>query len=208
MDQNHEHAFLYYRSPEDIRKQEFSHRMRGVDADEVYEFLDLLADQVSSTEVERTRQLQESERLRQENDQLRFENERLRAELQTPREQPARVSHGETQAQAAALLAQAQEVADALVEEAVQHARELMSAARQPRPLENDWGIPKAPTPPPPRDYGQTTTSGSGEAGSSRYGGTESSRYSGESPLYGDTPPAQPAKGVERTFTYRRRTPG
>ncbi len=185
MDQNHEHAFLYYRSPEDIRKQEFSHRMRGVDADEVYEFLDLLADQVSSTEVERTEHLRDNERLNRENDQLRFENERLRAELQAAQEQRTGSTHGETSAQAAALLAQAQEVADQLVEEAVQHARDLIASARHREPpRESTWGSSEA-QPAPVRDDTQGETGG-----------------------YGATPPAQPSGGFERTFTYRRRTGG
>jgi cell division initiation protein len=112
----HDHAFPYYRSPEDIRRQEFSHRMRGLDEYEVQEFLDLLADQVKATEVERA--------------EFRAENERLRAEVEHLRNQHPESSTGEISPQAVALFSQAQQVADQLVEEAVRHARDLMTSAR------------------------------------------------------------------------------
>ncbi len=109
MTQQHEHVFPYYRSADDIRGQEFSHRMRGLDIDEVHEFLSLLADQVQATERERA--------------ELREENERLRSEQ-------AESNNGEISPQAVALFSQAQQVADQLVEEAVRHARDLMTSAR------------------------------------------------------------------------------
>jgi DivIVA domain-containing protein len=106
--------FPYYRSPEAIRDQQFTHRMRGLDENEVYEFLDLLADQVRTAERERAD-------LRAENERLRVENTRLQSEReQTPDINP----------QAVILFSQAQQVADQLVEEAVRHARDLMTSAR------------------------------------------------------------------------------
>jgi cell division initiation protein len=114
--QKDDHVFPYYRSAADIRGQEFSHRMRGLDEYEVTEFLDLLADQVQSTESERAEHRAEIERLRAEVDRLR--NER-----------PAPPT-GEISPQAVALFSQAQQVADQLVEEAVRHARDLMTSAR------------------------------------------------------------------------------
>ncbi len=116
MTQQQEHAFPYYRSPDDIRGQEFSHRMRGLDEYEVQEFLDLLADQVRATEHERAE-------YRQENERLRAEVERL--SNQQPEHEPGGVSP-----QAVILFSQAQQVADQLVEEAVRHARDLMTSAR------------------------------------------------------------------------------
>ena len=116
MTQKHDHAFPYYRSPADIRGQEFSHRMRGLDEYEVNEFLDLLADQVQATEHERA--------------EHRAEIERLRAEVERLRNQRPDTPSGEISPQAVALFSQAQQVADQLVEEAVRHARDLMTSAR------------------------------------------------------------------------------
>ena len=116
MTQKHEHAFPYYRSPADIRGQEFSHRMRGLDEYEVSEFLDLLADQVQATEHERA--------------EHRAEIDRLRAEVERLRDQQPETVTGEISPQAVALFSQAQQVADQLVEEAVRHARDLMTSAR------------------------------------------------------------------------------
>jgi cell division initiation protein len=111
-----EQAFPYYRSPSAIRNEEFSHRMRGLDEDEVREYLALLADQVETSDRERS--------------QLHDEIHRLRAELQQLRVAPPRQSEDEISPQAVLLFSQAQEVADQLVEEAVVHARDLMTSAR------------------------------------------------------------------------------
>jgi cell division initiation protein len=92
-----------YRSPESIRDQQFTHRMRGLDEAEVYKYLDLLADQVRASERERAE---------------------LRAEIQRREETP------DINPQAVILFSQAQQVADQLVEEAVRHARDLMISAR------------------------------------------------------------------------------
>lgn len=116
MTQQHEHVFPYYRSADDIRRQEFSHRMRGLDEYEVREFLDLLADQTSAIEKERS--------------EFRSENERLRAEVEELRAKPKSPDPDEINPQAVILFSQAQQVADQLVEEAVRHARDLMSSAR------------------------------------------------------------------------------
>jgi DivIVA domain-containing protein len=116
MTQESQAGFLSYRSPAAIRNESFSHRIRGLDEDEVRDYLDLLADQVQSADAERAA-------LRADNERLRAENERLRSE------QPDRAST-EISPQAVALFSQAQQVADRLVEEAVQHARDLMTSAR------------------------------------------------------------------------------
>jgi len=114
MTEQQERSFPYYRSPSTIRTEAFSHRMRGLDEAEVREFLDLLADQVQAGDLERTE-------MRTENARLREEVEQLRAQ------QPI---DGEISPQAVLLFSQAQQVADQLVEEAVIHARDLMSSAR------------------------------------------------------------------------------
>jgi cell division initiation protein len=113
--------FPYYRSPSTIRDEVFSHRMRGLDEHEVREYLDLLADQVAATELER-------EQLQTENRRLREEAERLRASSGSSSGSGA--SSDDISPQAVILFSQAQQVADQLVEEAVLHARDLMSSAR------------------------------------------------------------------------------
>ena len=59
-----ERVSLYYRSPQDIHGESFTHRMRGLDENEVREYLDLLADQIEAVEWERTEMVHELERLR------------------------------------------------------------------------------------------------------------------------------------------------
>lgn len=102
-------------SPASIRNEVFTHRMRGLDEEEVREYLGVLADQVQSADAQREAQRSEIERLRAENDRLREESERASTEISP---------------QAVALFSQAQQVADELVEEAVVHARDLMMSAR------------------------------------------------------------------------------
>ncbi len=116
MTQEQQRVFPYHRSPEAIRGETFSHRMRGLDEEEVMEYLALLADQVQATDVERTELLAETQRLRAEVERL-----------QGSRPEPA---DDEINPQAVLLFSQAQEVADQLVEEAVLHARDLMTSAR------------------------------------------------------------------------------
>jgi cell division initiation protein len=87
----------------------------------VREYLDLLADQVAATELER-------EQLQTENRRLREEAERLRASSSSSSGSGA--SSDDISPQAVILFSQAQQVADQLVEEAVLHARDLMSSAR------------------------------------------------------------------------------
>jgi cell division initiation protein len=118
------HAFPYYRSADDIRSQEFTHRMRGLDEDEVLAFLDLLADQTESDDTEMTQLRREIEWLRAENDRLRADNEHLRA--QTTGGVQDHDSDG-----ASSVLGHAQQVADQLVEEAVRRAGELITSAHR-----------------------------------------------------------------------------
>jgi DivIVA domain-containing protein len=113
--QEQEPVSLYYRAPSSIRNESFSYRRRGLDEDEVREYLSLLADQVQAADRERAD-------LRAEIDRLRVENGRLQAESDG--------ASDEISPQAVALFSQAQQVADQLVEEAVRHARDLMTSAR------------------------------------------------------------------------------
>jgi DivIVA domain-containing protein len=119
----HEHPFHYYRSPSEIREVQFSHRVRGLDEYEVAEYLDLLADQVHATNLELAR-------LREERDKLREENEHLRTAGARPVVTVSSSPSQEGTPHAAALLLNAQRVADDLVEEAVRRARDMLTVAR------------------------------------------------------------------------------
>lgn len=101
-----------------IRSATFSQRRRGFDEDEVRAFLGRVAGQVEAAEAE-------CADLRADADGLRAEVDRLRTELRDRQDAPPEINE-----RAVALFSQAQQVADRLVEEAVQHARDLMSAAR------------------------------------------------------------------------------
>ena len=107
------------RSPHTIRRASFSRERKGWSTDEVRDYLRMLADQIESADAERSR--------------LRAELERQRAELYRVRHQGSDPSErsNEPDAHAVALFSQAQQVADRLIEEAVQQARELMSTARK-----------------------------------------------------------------------------
>jgi cell division initiation protein len=109
--------FPYYRSPAKIRGEVFAHRMRGLDPDEVHEYLDLIADQVQALEHERG--------------ELFDEIDRLRGEVARTGGHVHRPDGPDAEAHAASLLDEAQRVADQLVEEAVSHARTLLEAAHQ-----------------------------------------------------------------------------
>jgi cell division initiation protein len=109
-------VFPYYRSPHSIRNEVFSQRLRGLDADEVDEYLNLLADQVETTERERSELLAEIERLKAE-----VARSGGRADLAP--------SVGADPREASVVLLQAQQVADQLVEEAVARAQEIIAQA-------------------------------------------------------------------------------
>lgn len=104
------------RSPRAVRTAAFNRRMRGYDENEVREFLASLADEVEVADAERTA--------------LRAEIERLRHER---RAADAAANPGGTvvDPQSVALFSQAQQVADRVVAEAVEHAKDLMANARE-----------------------------------------------------------------------------
>ena len=113
---------VQHESPVSIRNEVFSHRMRGLDEDEVREYLESLADQVEETGELLYARSQELEELRREAEALRAENRRLREATEH--------ASTDTNPQAAELLIRAQQVADQLVEEAVIRARDLIVSAR------------------------------------------------------------------------------
>ncbi|WP_165821018.1 DivIVA domain-containing protein [Nocardioides gansuensis] len=107
-----------YQTPASIRSETFQRRMRGLDADKVYEYLDLLADQVQDTE----RELSES---RTENERLHAELQRVRAELDEYEQVGDRVNE-----QVVQLFSQAQLIAEEMVEDVSRDARERIGEAR------------------------------------------------------------------------------
>lgn len=98
-------------SPRLVREASFTRRRRGLDESEVRGFLAELADVIESGDAERAR--------------LRAEIDRLR---QSQSDSPDETA---INPQAIALFSQAQQVADNLVAEAVDHARSLMSETRK-----------------------------------------------------------------------------
>jgi DivIVA domain-containing protein len=94
-----------------VRNATFSVRIRGLDESEVHDFLEEIAGE-----------LQQQER---EVSTLRDEVNRLREQEQQAADQEPEISD-----QAVALFSQAQQVADNLIAEAVEHARDLMATAR------------------------------------------------------------------------------
>lgn len=108
-----------FETPGSIRDETFQRRLIGLDADSVYEYLDLLADQVQAT----GRELDEA---RQENERLRTELQRAQAELDEHEQGRERVNDQMVQ-----MFSQAQLVAESMVEEVSQDARERIGQARE-----------------------------------------------------------------------------
>ena len=98
--------------PDEVRHRNFTVRFRGLDRSEVEGFLKLLADDLARLHGQITTVTQENARLRDE----------LRQAQANPQE--------EVTDQAVLLLNQAQQLADALIDEGMQSARDMLLAAR------------------------------------------------------------------------------
>ena len=98
--------------PDEVRHRNFTVRFRGLDRNEVEGFLKLLADDLARLHEQITTVTQENARLRDE----------LRQAEANPQEQVTD--------QAVLLLNQAQQLADALIDEGMQSARDMLLAAR------------------------------------------------------------------------------
>jgi cell division septum initiation protein DivIVA len=107
-----------YRTPASIRDETFQRRMVGIDADKVYGYLDLLADQVQATE-------RELGQTRAENERLHAELRRVQAELDEYEQVGERVNE-----QVVQLFSQAQLIAEEMVEDVSRDARERIGQAR------------------------------------------------------------------------------
>jgi|SoiMethySBSTD1v2_1073268.scaffolds.fasta_scaffold285864_3 DivIVA domain-containing protein len=99
-------------SPQEIRRKQFNPRFRGLDAGEVRSFLNALAGDLDVIQAQVTT--------------LTQENRLLHDELEEVRSQPQE----EVTDHAVTLLNQAQQLADALIDEAMESARDLLFTAR------------------------------------------------------------------------------
>jgi cell division initiation protein len=99
-------------NPQDVRRKNFTVRIRGLDPDEVRFFMAGLADDLEGLQAQVAT--------------LTLENDSLRAELSEP---PADAMDQVTD-QAVSVLNQAQQLADSLIDEAMQSARDLLLTAR------------------------------------------------------------------------------
>jgi DivIVA domain-containing protein len=108
----------YYRAADAIRNETFARRIRGLDESEVYEYLDLLADQVEFSDKERRE-------LRADNDRLRGELKDVRSQLSEYEDVGDRVND-----QVVEMFSQAQLVAEEIVEDVSRDARQRLTQAR------------------------------------------------------------------------------
>jgi DivIVA domain-containing protein len=106
-------------SPQEVRRKNFTVRLRGVDHAEVRYFLTGLADELEAIQAQVAT-------LTKENQSLTEENQSLRAELEGARGDPMELATD----QAVTVLNQAQQLADSLIDEAMQSARDLLLTAR------------------------------------------------------------------------------
>lgn len=114
-----------HQSPAAIRDETFERRFRGLDADRVYAYLDLLAHQVQAGERELDEARAENRRLRTEVQRGQEDLRRVQAELDEYEQVGERVNEQMVQ-----LFSEAQLVAEEMVEEVNRDARERIGQAR------------------------------------------------------------------------------
>ena len=113
------------RTSSSIRDETFHRRMLGLDADQVYEYLDQLADQVQTTERELGETRSEKEQLEAELARVRADLASVRADLAEYEQMGDRVND-----QVVQMFSQAQLVAEQMVEDCTRDARERINHAR------------------------------------------------------------------------------
>jgi DivIVA domain-containing protein len=106
-------------NPQEVRRKNFTVRLRGVDPGEVRSFLTGLADELEGIQTQVAV-------LTQENQSLRAQMEEARTQLEESRTDPMENATD----QAVSVLNQAQQLADSLIDEAMQSARDLLLTAR------------------------------------------------------------------------------
>ena len=112
--------------PDEVRRKGFRVRFRGLDAGEVRGFLNAVADDLTRLHEQITTLTEDNGRLRVELEHVQGELEQVQGELQRSQVDP----QDQVTDQAIVLLNQAQQLADALIDEGMQSARDLLMAAR------------------------------------------------------------------------------
>jgi cell division initiation protein len=112
--------------PDEVRRKDFTVRFRGLDPNEVRGFLNALADDLARLYEQITTLTVDNGRLRGELQQAQGELQHAQGELQRAQIDPQE----QVTDQAVLLLNQAQQLADALIDEGMQSARDLLLAAR------------------------------------------------------------------------------
>lgn len=113
-------------SPHDVRRKNFTVRLRGIDPGEVRHFLTGLADELEGLQTQAAVLTQENQGLRGQLDKARADLDSARSELDEARSDPMENATD----QAVSVLNQAQQLADSLIDEAMQSARDLLLTAR------------------------------------------------------------------------------
>lgn len=119
--------------PDEVRRKDFTVRFRGFDPNEVHGFLNALADDLTRLHEQAKLLTQDNSRLRGELQQAQDGLQQAQDELQQARTELQQVQVDPQEMvtdQAVLLLNQAQQLADALIDEGMQSARDLLVAAR------------------------------------------------------------------------------
>ncbi|MFF0270144.1 DivIVA domain-containing protein [Kribbella sp. NPDC004536] len=119
------HGSRQYQTPDQIRTEIFRRRMRGLDQNEVFSYLDVLADQVQDTARDLSTSRAENERLQGELRRAQSELQRVQAELDEYEQAGDKVNE-----QIVQLFSQAQLVAEEMVQDVSRDARERIGQAR------------------------------------------------------------------------------
>jgi cell division septum initiation protein DivIVA len=122
---SHRHDSPQYQTPTSIRDESFQRRMMGLDANKVYEYLDLLADQVQATERQLSEGRAANERLQAELQRTQTKLRQVQAELDDYEHVGDRVNE-----QVIQLFSQAQLVAEEMVQDVSRDARDRIAQAR------------------------------------------------------------------------------
>lgn len=114
-------------NPHDVRRKNFTVRLRGIDPGEVRHYLTGLADELEGIQTQAAVLTQENQALRGQLDKARAELDSARSELDEARSSDPMENATD---QAVSVLNQAQQLADSLIDEAMQSARDLLLTAR------------------------------------------------------------------------------
>jgi DivIVA domain-containing protein len=116
--------------PDEVRRKQFTVRLRGLDPNEVRDFLNLLADDVHRLQEQIVILKRDHTRQRDDLEQSQDALSQARAELAQAKDELHSSQHEQVTERAVQLLDQAQQLADALIDESMNSAREVMVAAR------------------------------------------------------------------------------